>query len=75
MVWYKLKASGLQYTVVKKEYLENSYVCIIRFRNTVKPHPDWVKLGDLRASAERVLEEEDKNKKPGFSGLLGWFSI
>jgi len=64
MKWYKLRASGLQYTVMKKEFRDGEYHCIIRFRNTVLPHPDWVRLTALRAHAELIIEESKPTNVP-----------
>jgi len=58
--WWRLKASGLIYTVVAKEWMNlegmSTYYVKIRFKHQVKPLNDWVCLRELRAAAEEVIE-------------------
>ena len=75
MRWYKLRASGLIYTVVKKDFFDSEYHCLIRFKNTVKPHPDWVRLALLRINAELIPEEKSKDPNVLFNPLQGWYFI
>jgi hypothetical protein len=60
--WFQFKASKIIYTVVAKEWKTidevTGYFVKIRFRNTVLPLRDWLRLNELRSAADEINLEE-----------------